>query len=63
MMNKPNRAVVHMPAWLHSRYIALAQELERMHGAAFADAFLTDIGIVPHPEEPKGQRASVTCSY
>jgi hypothetical protein len=38
-----------VPSWLMARYIAVATELERMHGAAFAAAFLNDIGIVPTP--------------
>jgi hypothetical protein len=40
-------AATPIPAWLQARYIALAAELERMHGAAFAVAFLRDIGIAP----------------
>jgi hypothetical protein len=43
-MNTQNEAVVHMPAWLLDCCIAVAAELERMHGAEFAAAFLNDIG-------------------
>jgi hypothetical protein len=28
-----------------ARYFVVAEELERMHGAAFAAAFLNDIGV------------------
>jgi hypothetical protein len=37
-------SVVPMPAWLFDQCIAVAAELERMHGAEFAAAFLKDIG-------------------
>jgi hypothetical protein len=43
-MNTRNEPVVPMPAWLLDRCIAVAAELERMHGAEFAAAFLNDIG-------------------
>jgi hypothetical protein len=56
MMNKPDRAVVHIPAWLLTRYFVLAEELERMHGAAFAAAFLDDIGVVSDSCAHEGRR-------
>jgi hypothetical protein len=37
-----------VPAWLQARYIAVAAELERMHGAAFADEFLVGV-MQAHP--------------
>jgi hypothetical protein len=46
-MDNQNGAVVPMPAWLLERCIAVAAELERMHGAQFAAAFLNDIGVTP----------------
>jgi hypothetical protein len=46
-MNRQNGSVEQMPAWLQARYIALAAELERTHGATFAVAFLSDSGIAP----------------
>jgi hypothetical protein len=38
---------MHIPAWLLARYLVLAEELGRMHGAEFSAAFLSDIGVVP----------------
>jgi hypothetical protein len=58
-MNKPDRAVVHIPVWLLARYFVLAEELERMHGAAFAAAFLNDIGVVPESRVLEGRRRLV----
>jgi hypothetical protein len=43
-MNIQNEPVVPMQVWLLDRCIAVAAELERMHGAKFAAAFLNDIG-------------------
>jgi hypothetical protein len=43
-MDIQNEPVAPMPAWLLDRCIAVAAELERMHGAEFAAAFLNDIG-------------------
>jgi hypothetical protein len=34
-----------VPDWLQARYIAVAAELERMHGATFAAAYLDDVGV------------------
>lgn len=46
-MGKQDRTGMQMPAELVERYIAVAAELESMHGAPFAAAFLSDIGVVP----------------
>lgn len=46
-MNDQIGAVAPMPAWLLARCIAVAAELERMHGAKFAAALLNDIGVTP----------------
>jgi hypothetical protein len=43
-MNEHNGAVTPMPDWLLACCIAVAAELERIHGAEFATAFLNDIG-------------------
>jgi hypothetical protein len=44
MNMQKNEPVAPMPTWLLDRCIAVAAELERMHGAEFAAAFLNDIG-------------------
>jgi hypothetical protein len=44
-MNEQIVGVDPVPPWLVVRYIAVATELERMHGANYAIAFLHDIGI------------------
>jgi hypothetical protein len=46
-MNEQIRDVDPVPSWLVVRYIAVATELERMHGAIFATEFLHDVGITP----------------
>jgi AraC-like DNA-binding protein len=56
-MEIQNEPVVPMPAWLLDRYIAVAAELERMHGAAFAAAFLHDMGVTPCNYAPHAQYA------
>jgi hypothetical protein len=48
-MDIQDGADTQMPAWLRARHIAVAVELEIMHGAPFAAAFLSDIGIAPDP--------------
>jgi hypothetical protein len=50
-MKKPDSAVTQVPAWLLARYIILGEELARTHGAAFAAAFLNDIGAVPESQD------------
>jgi hypothetical protein len=44
-MNEQIVGVDPIPPWLVVRYVAVATELERMHGAIFATEFLHDIGI------------------
>jgi hypothetical protein len=48
-MNEQIVGVDPVPPWLMVRYIAVATELERMHGAVFAAEFLNDIGIASKP--------------
>jgi hypothetical protein len=54
-MNIQNEPFVPLPAWLLDRCIAVAAELERMHGAEFAAAFLNDIGVTPTSYMPRVQ--------
>jgi hypothetical protein len=51
-MDNQNGTVAPMPDWLLDRYIAVAEELERIHGPAFAATFLNDIGVTPESCRP-----------
>jgi hypothetical protein len=52
-MNEQKGVAPPMPAWLLERCFAVAAELERLHGAKFAAAFLNDIGAtVPSRSNP-----------
>jgi hypothetical protein len=56
-MNEHNRTITPMPDWLLARCIAVAAELERMHGPEFAAEFLNDIGATAqfHSNMPTAQ--------
>jgi hypothetical protein len=56
-MNEQIRGVDPMPSWLVVRYIAVAAELERLHGAIFATEFLRDVGITPDFDSGDSERA------
>jgi hypothetical protein len=58
-MRKPDGTIEQMPAWLLARYVAVAAELERTHGAKFAAAFLVDLGIAPNTLTSEDQQPSV----
>lgn len=50
-MKRSEERSARMPEWLRTRYLAVADELERTHGTSFADAFREDAGVISDPTE------------